>query len=405
LERGVLVERGTELLAAHDGAGQARVELRSPQGVEEAGCGFVAGCDGPASTVRADAGIGWQGAPYAEEVVLADLEFEGGLGGERRGSEGTHVVAGRHGLVFLFPLGELATWRMLATRRAPTGPSPDFGQPGPLVATSDLERLLCEAGFGTRIASVAWSARVPLQHRLAPAFRRGRLFLADDAAHAYSPATGQGMNAGIQDATNLGWKLAFASASFGRPLDELSTLLDSYETERRPEAFRRLLLTHAVFWGEASTALLPSWLRGTAAPAAAPAVSLVLHRRRLVDEAIRTVSQLRVHYRDSPLSVDGNPAPGAPGGRATACPTSTSPSPDVRGGCTGWWPRPGCTCWRIPGAATTDLSGLGSRVTVHRLEQAPGRGVTLVRPDGYVGFRGASGDRAGLMAWLSRVAV
>jgi 2-polyprenyl-6-methoxyphenol hydroxylase-like FAD-dependent oxidoreductase len=60
---------------------------------------------------------------------------------------------------------------------------------------------------------VAWSARVPLQHSLSPAFRSGRLFVAGDAAHAYSPAAGQGMNAGIQDEANLDWKLAFAATS------------------------------------------------------------------------------------------------------------------------------------------------------------------------------------------------
>ncbi|WP_243638909.1 FAD-dependent monooxygenase [Streptacidiphilus pinicola] len=403
-ERGVQVERGTQLLTARAGAGQAGVELRSPHGVEKTACGFVAGCDGQDSTVRADAGIGWRGGPYAEEVVLADVEFEGGLGAETRGSDGTHVVAGRHGLVFLFPLGELATWRMLATRRAPLGPSPEFGQSGPPVETADLEGLLRGAGFGARIASVAWSAQVPLQHRLAPAFRRGRLFLAGDAAHAYSPATGQGMNAGIQDAANLGWKLAFASATVGTTPDDLSRLLGSYDAERRPVAFRRLLLTHAAFWGEASTAPLPSWLRGTAAPVAAPAVPLLLHRRRLVAEAIRTVSQLRVHYRDSPLSVESTPGPEGPwraGDRLPDLDVTVGGSPTRLHALVA---APGMHLLVHPDAVGVSLSGLGPRVTVHRLEHAPGHGLTVVRPDGYVGFRGTGADQTGLRAWLSLAA-
>ena len=83
---------------------------------------------------------------------------------------------------------------------------------------------------------------------MADRFRRGRLYLAGDAAHAYSPATGQGMNAAIQDAANLGWKLAFAAA---RPGD--GRLLDSYDRERRPVARQVLAMTHMAFWAEAST--------------------------------------------------------------------------------------------------------------------------------------------------------
>ena len=72
---------------------------------------FVAGCDGPASTVRAQAGIGWPGRPYAAEIVLADAELD--LAGDA-----AHVAVGRHGLLFAFPLGERASWRLLATRPA-----------------------------------------------------------------------------------------------------------------------------------------------------------------------------------------------------------------------------------------------------------------------------------------------
>ena len=95
-----------------------------------------------------------------------------------------------------------------------------------------------EAGLDARITDLAWSSRVRVQRRVADRFRRGRLFLAGDAAHAYSPATGQGMNAALQDAANLGWKLAFASARPGH-----GPLLDSYDLERRPVARQVLAMT------------------------------------------------------------------------------------------------------------------------------------------------------------------
>src|SRR6185437_8459355 len=96
---------------------------------------------------------------------------------------------------------------------------------------AELQALMDEAGLGAHLTGLAWSSRIGLQHRVASRFRHGRLFLAGDAAHAYSPATGQRMNAAIQDAANLGWKLAFAAARPGS-----GPLLDSYDAERRPVA-------------------------------------------------------------------------------------------------------------------------------------------------------------------------
>ncbi|MGP4051255.1 FAD-dependent monooxygenase [Streptomyces sp. 2A115] len=115
---------------------------------------------------------------------------------------------------------------------------------------------------------------------------------------------------GIQDAVNLGWKLGFAvscSGSRSAGGKGAEVLLDSYDTERRPAARRRLVLTHTAFWAEASTGRIPSWLRAVAAARAAPAVPVLLDRRRLVAEGMRLISQLRVNYRRSPLSVEGTP--------------------------------------------------------------------------------------------------
>ena len=99
--------------------------------------------------------------------------------------------------------------------------------------------MIDDAGIHARLTDVAWSTRVRLQHRVADRYRAGGVFLAGDAAHASSPAGGQGMNTGIHDALNLGWKLALAGSS-----SDPEDLLDSYEAERRAAAHQVLALTH-----------------------------------------------------------------------------------------------------------------------------------------------------------------
>jgi len=106
-DRGIEVEYGTELLSAVDTPGAARAVLRASGRRCEADFAFIAGCDGPASTVRTLAGMGWPGAAYPVEILLADVE----LGGDRT-DDRTHVVAGRKGIAFAFRLGEQATWRL-----------------------------------------------------------------------------------------------------------------------------------------------------------------------------------------------------------------------------------------------------------------------------------------------------
>ncbi|OSP39962.1 monooxygenase, partial [Streptomyces sp. 13-12-16] len=277
----------------------------------------------------------------------------------------------------------------------------DFGQPGPAVPEAELQCLLNDAGTTARIGHLAWSARVPLQCGLARRFRRGRLFLAGDAAHTYSPATGQGMNAGIQDAVNLGWKLGFAASGSAGGFDA-EVLLDSYEGERRAAAHRRLLLTHTAFWAEASTGWLPSWLRAVAAPRAAPAIPVLLGRRRLVAEVVRIISQLRVNYRHSPLSVEGTPplrgAP-RPGDRLPDAAVSVGgPAQRLHG----LLARPGVHLLLQRDAAPPPDTA-DPRVTVLRLSNSPGHGLVAVRPDGHVGFHCGATDPTGLTGWLSLI--
>jgi 2-polyprenyl-6-methoxyphenol hydroxylase-like FAD-dependent oxidoreductase len=393
-ERGVQVERGTELVGLDDGDPLgARATLRAAEGIERCPYRWVAGCDGADSTVRRAAGIGWPGGGYHPEIVLADLELDGDL------AEGVaHVVAGRRGLLFVFALGEYATWRLLATRPC-ADPRLPFGRPGPPVAQNELQRLLDEAGLAARIRHVGWSSRVRVQHRLAATYRRGRVFVVGDAAHTHSPAGGQGMNTGIQDAVNLGWKLAFAPTSVAP-----EELLDSYDRERRPVARQVLALSHAVFWAEAATDPLATFVRGTLAPMAAPGLPMVLRWRRPVAEVARLLARFGEHYRRSALSVDhAPPSAGGPraGDRLPDAAVLTAGGRRMR--LHELLARPGVHLLVSAGLPEAAAPAPGPLLHVHRLLGPSRSEAVAVRPDGHIGFRGPS--NGALRAWLARAGV
>jgi 2-polyprenyl-6-methoxyphenol hydroxylase-like FAD-dependent oxidoreductase len=440
-ERGLSVDRGTELVRlARLRHGGARAALRHVDGepVENVLTRYLVGCDGAASLVRGSVG-GWLGGDYAQEVVLADIDIgaatppappvalEPGV---------AHVVVGRRGLVFLFNIGERATWRMLATRRAGTDRQP-FGRPGPPVPRAELQALLDQSGLPAHIQGLAWSAQVRLQHRIASRFSRGPLFLAGDAAHVHSPAGAQGMNAGIHDAINLGWKLGFAAVAAQRtasasdgpaappaprtsaPLPALgnpaavpgSALLDSYAQERRPADVAVLRLTHLAYWAEASLHPLAQLGRAVLVPAAAPLLPWLIRQRRLTAAGVRTLAQFRLRYRRSALSVDVRasliPVRGALARRALR-PGSRVADTLVR--CDGQRVRahvltatPGVHIFLQADARELPERLRGPFVHVHRLDDRPGTGMLLVRPDGYAALRAPVLDEYHLAAWLRTV--
>jgi hypothetical protein len=141
--------------------------------------------------------------------------------------------------------------------------------------------------------------QVPLQHRLAATFRSGRAFLAGDAAHVHSPAGAQGMNSGIQDAINLGWKLGLAAQGIAS-----EALLDTYSGERRPVARAVLALTHALFWIESADGPVVRRARVVLAP---PAVSMALRLGPLRTLGFRIIGQQWVRYPRGLAAVDGLP--------------------------------------------------------------------------------------------------
>ncbi|WP_020145312.1 FAD-dependent monooxygenase [Terracoccus sp. 273MFTsu3.1] len=393
--RGVPVERDAELVGASWTGAGVRALLRADGEIGEVVCRYLAGCDGADSLLRRLTGIGWQGGRYGQEVVLADVELDGGLAPGM-----LHVAAGTHGLVFLFALGEGATWRLLGTRPAAPEGQGAFGQPSGEVPVVEVQRLLDDSGLRVRVTEQVWSARVPLQHRIASSFRQGPVFLAGDAAHAGSPAGGQGMNTGIVDAVNLGWKIAVASR--GDPGTGAggahAALLGTYDLERRPAAAQVLALTHLIFFAEASTRRLPAFVRGTVLPLAAPALPLLLRRRALMAAVVELLSQRWVRYRSSPLSVTGTPT------NRGACPGDRLPDRTVT--CGGrprrlhdLTARPGLHVLLERDTVAPELHLAALPVTVHRIDGWPGSGLVVVRPDGHVGYRTGRLDGGDLSRW------
>jgi 2-polyprenyl-6-methoxyphenol hydroxylase-like FAD-dependent oxidoreductase len=184
---------------------------------------FVVGCDGARSTVREQAGINFAGREYAESFALADVR----LSGEAPDDEVILFYA-MNGLNVLAPLPGGIHRIVAPSVHAPEVPSAEF-----------VQDLMDTRGFGpgrSVVTELVWGSRFRIHHRVADTYRAGRLLLAGDAAHVHSPAGGQGMNLGIQDAVVLADALHDALAGGS------DAALGAYSASRRPIA-REVLAT------------------------------------------------------------------------------------------------------------------------------------------------------------------
>lgn len=236
LDLGARIVRGHRLTGFTEHADAVTARVTGPEGPYEIQASYVVGCDGTRSTVRTTAGIDFPGTPSTVLGWLGDVTLD------RPPRPGFGVFTLRGG-VMVAPLP--------GDRFRIVGVSPDSlttEWPGDLTLDELREKTLAIAGddFGMRDAS--WLSRFGNATRLAAAYRRGRVLLAGDAAHQHFPAGGVGMNVGIQDAHNLGWKLA-ATLNGWAP----DGLLDTYHTERHPVGVQ--LTTHS----RAQTALMTTF--------------------------------------------------------------------------------------------------------------------------------------------------
>jgi hypothetical protein len=326
-------------------------------------------------------GIPLEGETYPQAFVLADVRMEWGLPKDE-----VQLFFSPEGLVVVAPLPH-GRHRVVATvDEAPAEPS-----------LNDVQALLDSRGpraSRARIEEVLWSSRFRVAHKIAARFREGNVFLCGDAAHVHSPAGGQGMNTGIQDAANLAWKIALAlrggadeGTDEGADDAAAGPLLDSYEAERRQVVLGVISTTHRLTRLATVRSPVARRLRNILLAAAG-------RDGRLPRRLATNLAEIDIVYRDG-WSADGSTAVER------------------------WAPKRG-----VAQAENLDpASGPAFRLVVPeghegqvlaaaaRFPDLPVRVVaipgiveaSLVRPDGYVAGRGGAGDAARLLGLLAQM--
>ncbi|MEU6199665.1 FAD-dependent monooxygenase [Streptomyces sp. NPDC047061] len=310
---GTVVERGTELLSFAQDPDGVTARLRTASGAEEElRVRYLVGCDGAHSTVRKVLGLDFAGGAFTEEYMLGDVVADWdlpagyGLRSEHRGADGATddlLVCiplpgpGRYRMSMLVPpeLSAEDTDEAVGTDGAAHGLQGGRRLPELPDLQAVVDRLAPRPGT---LSQLRWSSVFRISHRIVDRYGEGRVFVAGDAAHIHPPTGAQGMNTGIQDACNLGWKLALVLRGEAGP-----ALLASYDAERRPvgEEVVGRTVRHAV--------------HGMGADPDDP-------RTVMLREA-----QLLVGYRDGPLATApyGPPDVPQPGDRAPDCAGLTTP--------------------------------------------------------------------------------
>lgn len=225
-EFGVRVRRGAEVAGLRQDDAGVSVELT---GGETLRAEYVVGCDGAHSTVRRLVGIDFVGKQYETHILLADVRLASPP------EETLFAQTSTEGVVLFVPFGD-GWFRAIAWDRLRE--QAPLEEPVTLDEMRDAFRRIAGDDYG--MTEMRWSSRFLSERRQARHYRSGRVFLAGDAAHVHSPLGGQGMNTGLGDAFNLGWKLALAVRGQAPPW-----LLDSYERERHPVGAAVLRLTDA----------------------------------------------------------------------------------------------------------------------------------------------------------------
>jgi len=344
-------------------------ELSTPDGPQRITARYLVGADGGSSAIRRQLGLGFVGSTDEEDRILIVDAATSGLSRDR-----WHIWPGAKGRFIgacPLPHSEMFQWMI---RLSPQETPPDAL---PAIAQRIQSRI---RNPRVQLNSMQWQSVFRPNIRLAEGYRRGRVFIAGDAAHVHTPAGAQGLNTGIQDAYNLGWKLAQVLA--GAPQE----LLDTYEAERQPIAAGVLGLSTRKYEGIAK--LDPSSLR------------------RGKDE-----HQLRLTYQGGPLARSGDVtrtlragdrAPDAPlrrladdapvrlfevfrGGHFTAIAYGPRAAHELS---RLPWPSCGAALKRVAisaNGAVADVGLIDSLRSFERIYGVAGDTLMLIRPDGYIG--------------------
>lgn len=435
------IERQVKLLGFTQDDEGVTATLQHPSGAqEEVRAAWLVGCDGSHSTVRKTLGIPFTGSTYEWRITQADVRIDWPFplpDDEVIGFLSPDGAAGA------FPLPGEHRYRLMAFD-ADTEPT-----------LANFQALLDTRGpAGAKVSDPAWMVQFTLHCRMVERYRGGRAFLVGDAAHIHSPAGGQGMNTGIQDAYNLAWKLALVHQGAGRP-----ELLDSYHAERHPVAAAVLRGTDAATNSMGTVLKLKSPL---AQALRNQIMGFVTGLGFVQRRASRMLSELDIGYEQSPIVAQDRP--GLWSAQLAADGDSEAPSlgdwlafgdgptpgervgdmdlPDGRrlhallGG-------PAHALLLFDGAAATEAGyqnllrirhavheRLGRHIDVHLIVPAAQRPASLpeplpvlldpggalhqrfgaraeclylVRPDGYVGYRSQPADLAHLERYLARI--
>jgi 2-polyprenyl-6-methoxyphenol hydroxylase-like FAD-dependent oxidoreductase len=425
----VTIERRVELADAVAGPDDVRCRLRHGDGHDEdVSARYVVGCDGAHSTVRKQAGIPFEGDAYLQDFMLGDVEADGEIE-----PDALNAYAAEGSVAMFFPLRTPATWRVIAMggKRAKAAPGRTPPDDQTIVRgelpLGELQEAVDRATENTvRLRDPVWLTHFRLHHRQAVKYSKGRLLLAGDAAHIHSPVGGQGMNTGIQDAWNLGWKLALVIG--GKASQKL---LDTYQAERWPVGRSLLRYTDRIFGlftRVMSGSRIAAWFRRKIA---ARLVPWILRAPSLRTLTFRFVSELGIAYPRSPAVSEGTPRlRGGPraGARLPDAVVERNGKPShlqrelagprfhllLCGDLEGWDTNAAqglqatyrdllsidhLAARSAPGALTDTKGEALPRLGVRRGQDA---GQYLVRPDGYIAARCGGRDLAFMRAYLAR---
>ena len=279
--QGVTVERGTEATALTFLADRTDATLSHADGGKEAvSADWLVGCDGAHSTVRHALDMPFSGETLMSDWFLADVHMDGYPRADTDASIHWH----RDGVLIIFPF-KGHRYRII-------GDLPNTDAKVPASPTLEQVQAIVDrrGPAGTKLFDPIWLSGFRINGRKVAQYRHGRVFVAGDAAHVHSPAGGQGMNTGMQDAVNLAWKLAMVVRG-----DAAESLLDSYSPER--SAVGDDVLKSAGRLTAVATLSNPvaQTLRNLAAHA-------VLGMPRITHNVADTMAEVAIHYADSPLN-------------------------------------------------------------------------------------------------------
>jgi len=376
--RGVYVERETEFVSFTEGDGKTRAVVRTG-GVEGAAdYSYICGCDGARSLLRHQLNVGFEGGTYQQLFYVADVEASG----HAAGPEPFFALKDKD-FCLVFPMRHATATRLVGVVPA------KVQKPVEEIIYADVAEHVSEITNLT-VSKTNWFSVYHVHHRIASAFKTGRIFLLGDAAHIHSPAGGQGMNTGIGDAVNLAWKLK--DILQGNAKQEL---LETYATERQGFARKLIRTTDAGFSAMTSGGLLGFLARKIIMPHIVPRL---LRIRFFGSFFFRTLSQIGLSYPDSALTRGDTKA----GARLPWVKPLDNHAPLKE------------AVWQLhvygTGAEALRQYAASQNLPLHvfpysveaRRAGLSENAIYLIRPDGYIGFSSRAGDVAALTAYLSK---